>query len=171
MENKMKAKMQFEFLVDTENNSMTITREFAARRQQVWDCYTKAELLNKWWAPKPLTTKTKDMDFKEGGHWHYAMIDPNGQEYWGKMEYQTTRPIQHLKLLNGFSDESGVMNSEMPIGRWDIAFEDAKDRSIVRIVVAYNSREKLEQVIAMGMQLGMTSAFEGLDDLLLTTKK
>jgi uncharacterized protein YndB with AHSA1/START domain len=27
---------------------MTITREFDAKQQLVWDCYTKAELLDQW---------------------------------------------------------------------------------------------------------------------------
>jgi len=27
------------------------------------------------------TLKTKSMDFREGGHWHYAMVEPNGTEY------------------------------------------------------------------------------------------
>jgi uncharacterized protein YndB with AHSA1/START domain len=77
----MKADLQFDFLIDKEQNTMTIKREFAAKRQLVWDCYTKSELLDQWFAPKPLTTKTKFMDFREGGHWHYVMVSPDGQEY------------------------------------------------------------------------------------------
>ena len=49
----MKAQLQFEFLVDKEKNTLTIRREFAAERKLVWDCYTKSELLNQWFAPKP----------------------------------------------------------------------------------------------------------------------
>ena len=62
----------FNFLVNKENNTLTITREFAAPRQLVWDCYTKCELLDQWFAPKPLSAKTKSMDFRNGGHWHLA---------------------------------------------------------------------------------------------------
>jgi uncharacterized protein YndB with AHSA1/START domain len=43
----MKADLQFDFLVDKENNTMTIRREFAAKRQLVWDCHTKSELLDR----------------------------------------------------------------------------------------------------------------------------
>jgi uncharacterized protein YndB with AHSA1/START domain len=80
MESEMSNKLQFDFVVDKDNNTMTIRREFNAGRQRVWDCHTKSELLDRWFAPKPLTTKTKSMDFRAGGHWHYAMIDPNSQE-------------------------------------------------------------------------------------------
>lgn len=62
----MKADLQFDFLVDKETGTIIIRREFAARRQLVWDCHTKRELLEQWFAPKPLTARTKSMDFLKG---------------------------------------------------------------------------------------------------------
>jgi uncharacterized protein YndB with AHSA1/START domain len=38
----MKVNLQFDFLVDKENNTITIKREFAANRQLVWDATLKA---------------------------------------------------------------------------------------------------------------------------------
>ncbi len=32
--------LQFDFLVNKENHSLTIIREFKAERQLVWNCYT-----------------------------------------------------------------------------------------------------------------------------------
>jgi len=78
----MKNTMQFDFIADKKNNTITVRREFDAGRQLVWDCHTKSELLDRWFAPKPFTTKTKSMDFRSGGQWHYAMIEPSGAEYW-----------------------------------------------------------------------------------------
>ncbi len=83
----MNSNLLFDFLVDKENNTLTIKREFNGSKQLVWDCHTKKELLDQWFAPAPLTTKTKSMDFRNGGHWHYVMIDPSGSEYWGWTEY------------------------------------------------------------------------------------
>src|SRR6476620_8191415 len=107
-------KLQFDFLVDKENNTLTIKREFAAERQLVWDCHTKQEHLDKWFAPKPLTTKTKSMDFSNGGHWHYAMVTPEGQEYWGYTEYVDIKPIDGYHALDAFSDANGKVNSDLP---------------------------------------------------------
>ncbi|MEQ9209596.1 MAG: SRPBCC domain-containing protein, partial [Pseudomonadales bacterium] len=77
----MKNNLLFDFIVDKKKNTLTIKREFAGNRQLVWDCYTKSELLDQWFAPRPLSTKTKSMDFSEGGHWHYAMVESDGKEY------------------------------------------------------------------------------------------
>lgn len=162
----MRNTLQFDFLVDKENHTMTIRREFNAGRQRVWDCYTRSELLDRWFAPKPLTTKTKSMDFRAGGHWHYAMIDPNGQEYWGRTDYQTIRPIDGYTALDGFTDATGVVNPDMPRSQWNVTFSDKGQHTLVENIVTYASAEALQQVIDMGMKDGLTSTLERLDELL-----
>src|SRR5688500_2543932 len=74
---KMKNTLQFDFIVDKEKNTITVKREFAANRQLAGDCHTKSERLDNWVAPKRFTTIPKIMDFREGGHWIYAMVDPD----------------------------------------------------------------------------------------------
>lgn len=135
----MNANLRFDFLVDREKNTITVKREFAAKRQLVWDCYTKSELLDQWFAPKPFTTKTKSMDFRDGGHWLYAMVEPDKNEYWGRMDYLSIRPIESYTALDGFCDESGTLNPELPRANWDVTFSDLAERSLVQTVVSYNS--------------------------------
>lgn len=160
-------KLQFDFLADKDHNTLTIRREFAAGRPLVWDCYTKAELLNQWFAPKPFTTKTKSMEFRPGGHWHYAMIDPaTGNEYWGWTEYLTINPIDAYTSLDAFSNEAGDINSELPRANWVVTFNDKGDNTVVETVVTYASLADLETVIHMGMEQGMMSTLERLDELL-----
>lgn len=164
----MRPELQFDFIVDKDANTLTIRREFAASKQLLWDCHTKSHLLDRWFAPKPFTTKTRSMDFREGGHWLYAMVDPGGQEYWGRMDYQTINPTDGYTLLDGFCDEAGVLNPDLPRASWNVAFTVVSERTLVTTVVTYASREALQQIIDMGMQDGMTSTLERLDELLLT---
>lgn len=164
----MNAVLQFDFLVDKDKNTITVKREFAADRQLVWDCYTKSELLDRWFAPKPFTTKTKSMDFSEGGHWHYAMVDPDGKEYWGRMDYVTIQPIDSYTSLDGFCDETGELNKDLPRANWDVSFSDKSKHALVQTIVTYKSLEDLETVIQMGMEEGLKSTLERLDELLET---
>lgn len=164
----MKTNLQFDFIVDKEKNTLTMKREFAANRQLVWDCYTKEEYLNQWFAPKPMTTKTKSMEFREGGHWHYAMVAPDGSEYWGYTEYVSITPIDEYITLDVFSDETGAINRELPRASWVMTFEDNSEHTFVTSVVTYESLEDLEKVISMGMEAGMASTLERLDELLKT---
>jgi uncharacterized protein YndB with AHSA1/START domain len=167
----MKNKLQFDFIANKENNTLTIRREFAAKRQLVWDAYTKSELLNQWFAPRPLTTKTKSMNFSEGGHWLYAMIEPTGTEYWGRMDYEKIKPIDYYTGLDAFCDAEGNLNADLPRAHWKVTFTDKGEHAIVETVVTYKSLTDLETVINMGMEAGLTSTLERLDDLLLTLKK
>ena len=68
--------LQFDFIVDESTNTVLINREFNAEQSLVWDAFTKQELLDQWWAPKPFMSRTKFMDFKVGGRRFYAMVSP-----------------------------------------------------------------------------------------------
>ena len=167
----MKNALQFDFLVDKKKNTMTVKREFAAGRQLVWDCHTKGELLEQWFAPKPFTAKTKSMDFREGGEWLYAMVSPEGQEFWAKAEYRKINPIDSYSLLDAFCDENGVLNKDLPRANWDVTFnEQGKDHTVVQTIVTYPSLTDLEKVLDMGMKEGLTATLENLDELLETLK-
>ena len=162
----MKVDLRFEFLISNKGRAITVHREFDANRQLVWDCHTKAELLDQWFAPKPLTTKTKHMDFRPGGYWHYAMVTPDGQEYWSRIDYQAIKPIDGYTALDGFSDEAGAINPDMPRSKWDVAFVDQSERTLVTTVVLYSSADDLQKAIGMGLKDGLTSTLERLDELL-----
>lgn len=157
---------RFDFEVNAAEHTITVSREFKGGRQLVWDCHTKQEYLDQWFAPKGLTTRTKHMDFSEGGFWHYAMLMPDGQAFWSRLDYLTIKPIDSYTALDGFTDETGVINAEMPRAEWDATFTDAPQGTLVTTVVKYKSASDVEKVIAMGMKAGMTSTLERLDDLL-----
>lgn len=168
----MKSNLQFDFLVDKEKNTITVKREFAAHRQLVWDAYTKSELLDQWFAPAPLTTKTKSMSFKEGGHWVYAMVDPDGKEYWGRMDYVKIHPIERYTGLDAFCNEKGEINPNLPRANWDVKFKEVdSEKTLVENVVTYNSLHDIETVINMGLKEGLTATMDRLDDLLLKFAK
>lgn len=167
----MKNRLQFDFIADKEKNTITVKREFAAGRQLVWDCHTKSELLDQWFAPKPFTTKTKHMSFREGGYWHYAMVDPDGKEYWGRTDYQKINPIDNYTALDAFTDENGNINPELPRATWHVTFSDKGENAVVHTEVQYKSLADLETVLQMGMQEGLTSTLERLDEVLATLKK
>jgi uncharacterized protein YndB with AHSA1/START domain len=109
----MKTNLQFDFIVNKENNTVNVKREFAAKLPLVWDAWTKREILDLWWAPKPYQTKTKLMDFREDGSWFYAMISPERIAHWGRNDY-TIEVLKNFSGLNAFCDENGTINTDFP---------------------------------------------------------
>lgn len=160
--------LRFDFMADMQTGILTMRREFAAPRPLVWDCHTKSDLLDQWFAPKPMSTKTKSFEFREGGHWHYAMVDPSGTEYWGLVEYLSITPIERYRTRDHFADAEGVVNADLPGATWDVTFEDRETRSLVQSVITYASARDLQTVIDMGMKEGLASTLEKLDELLET---
>ncbi|MDP1725220.1 MAG: SRPBCC domain-containing protein [Bacteroidota bacterium] len=160
--------LQFDFLVDKEKNTLTIRREFRANRQMVWDAYTQSELLDQWFAPEPLIAKTKSMDFREGGHWLYAMVEPNGTAHWGRTEFLEIKPIDYYTTFDAFCNEVGEINKELPGAHWMIQFSDKGEHSLVETIVTYNSLGELETIIQMGMKEGLTATLQRLDKLLFS---
>lgn len=158
----------FDFAVDTANATLTVTRDFAAPRRLVWDCHTQAALLDRWFAPKPLTTRTASHDFRDGGHWHFAMVMPDGQEFWSRQDYIEIHPIDGYTALDAFSDETGAVSPDLPQARWTVSFTEEGRTTRVRTLVVYPSAADLEKVMAMGMKEGLTSTLDRLDELLDT---
>ncbi|MES2592938.1 MAG: SRPBCC domain-containing protein [Bacteroidota bacterium] len=161
----------FDFTVNKENKTITIKREFAAELALVWDAYTKSEILDKWWAPSPWKAKTKTMDFREGGHWHYAMVGPEGEEHWALANYTSIQTQKKFTGLDAFADKDGNVNTEMPQSTWEVTFTDKGEHTLVEFLISYADLAQLEETIKMGFKEGMTIAMEGLDELLPSLKK
>lgn len=163
--------LPFDFAADREKATITIRRDFAAPRDFVWDCYTKAELLEKWFAPAPMTTRTKVMDFREGGQWHFAMVTPDGDHYWNRVDYQSITPIDAMTYLDGFSDEEGHISPDMPRSECVVRFEDSPVGTTVRTLVQYTSSEDVDKSVSMGLEQGLAATYAVLDDLIARPKQ
>jgi uncharacterized protein YndB with AHSA1/START domain len=167
----MKHNLAVDFSVDKENKTIEVKRDFAAERSLVWDAYTKSEILDQWWAPKPWKAKTKSMDFKVGGTWLYAMVSPEGETHWSIADYTKIQPKTLFAVSDAFTDKDGNVNEEMPRSKWEVSFEDKGDELTgVRTHISYDDLAHLEATIAMGFKEGLSMGMENLDELLPTLK-
>ncbi|WP_343586279.1 SRPBCC domain-containing protein [Flavobacterium sp.] len=162
----MKTDLLMNFSVDKENKTVNVKREFDAPLSNVWSAWTEPEILDLWWAPAPFVSKTKTMEFKEGGKRLYAMVGPDGTERWSYFEYSSISPKTNFKHSATFSDAEGNPNSEFASSYWDITFSEQNGSTIVDIAIRRDSFEELQKIIEMGFREGFTSAMQGLDKIL-----
>lgn len=156
--------MLFDFTVDKPTKTVTINAEFEAELYLVWDAYTKPELLDQWYAPKPWTSKTKHMNFEVGGRRFYAMVSPEGQERWALQKYTSITPKTNFKFFNAFADKDE--NPELPGSDWDLNFSEQDGTTKVSISIYNESLERLEKMVEMGFIEGSTATFNNLKELL-----
>lgn len=159
----MNTQLFFDFTVNKETNTIYVQREFAAGIDLVWDAWTKPALLDLWWAPKPYQTRTKTMDFREGGYWLYAMVSPENAAHWCRADYKKITPKKGFTGLDAFCDEEGNVNAEFPRSTWANVFSEGANTTTVSIKIAYESLADLEKVIQMGFREGFAMAMENLD--------
>lgn len=164
----------FDFTLDKSKKTAFINREFNADLSLVWDAFTKPEILDQWWAPKPWSSKTKVMNFEPGGRRFYAMVSPEGQERWSVQKYTSISPKTNFKFLNAFADENE--NPELPGSEWDLNFSEAGPstslrRTKVSVSIYNESLERMEKMIEMGFKEGFTMTMNTLESLLATLSK
>ena len=156
----------FDFAVNKATKTVTIIREFAAEQSLVWDAYTKQEILDQWWAPKPWESRTKFMNFEVGGRRFYAMVSPEGLERWSIQKYTSINPKSNFKIFNAFADKDE--NPELPGSEWDLNFSEQNGKTKVSITIYNESLDRLEKMIEMGFKEGFTMTMNSLDKLLAT---
>jgi uncharacterized protein YndB with AHSA1/START domain len=161
--------LQFDFTVDKSTKSVSIIKEFDAELSLVWDAFTTPDMLDQWWAPKPWASKTKYMNFKEGGRRFYAMVSPEGHESWQIQDYTSISPKTNFKYLSVFADKDE--NPHLPGSNWDLTFSEVNGITKVSITIYNESLERMEQMIAMGFKEGFTMTLNELTTLLNTLKK
>lgn len=153
----------FDFAVDKSAKTVTINMEFDADQSLVWDAFTKPEILDQWYAPKPFQSKTKYMDFKVGGRRFYAMVSPDGTESWALQTYKSITPKTNYTFFNAFADKDE--NPQLPGSDWNLTFNEENGRTKVNISIYNESLERMERLMD-GFREGMRMTYEQLANLL-----
>jgi uncharacterized protein YndB with AHSA1/START domain len=147
--------------------TMTLTAEFDAPPERVWQLWADPRQLERWWGPPTYPATFTRHDLAVGSRVEYHMTGPGGDQprgYWDVLEVD---PPRRLVFQDGFAHEDGTPNDEFPRneGRVTIEAIDA-NRTRMSIESRFSSAEALEQVLAMGMEEGLTQAVGQIDAIL-----
>ncbi len=147
--------------------TMTLTAEFDAPPERVWQLWADPRQLERWWGPPTYPATFTRHDLAVGSRVEYHMTGPGGDQprgYWDVLEVD---PPRRLVFQDGFAHEDGTPNDEFPRneGRVTIEAIDA-NRTRMSIESRFPSAEALEQVLAMGMEEGLTQAVGQIDAIL-----
>lgn len=162
----MSSQLLFDFNIDKTTLTVYVNKEFASPLSLVWDAFTKQEILDQWWAPKPWLSRTKFMHFKVGGRRFYAMVGPEGQEFWSTQDYTSISPKTNFKYTDAFTDKDEKISETISPSAWDLSFSERDGTTTVSIVIKLKTLDDLEKHIQMGFQGGFTMTLTYLETLL-----
>lgn len=155
-----------QFTQSEDGKGLIIKREFDAPLTRVWDAHTKSELLEQWWAPLPWKAVTTSFDFREGGHWHYSMVGPEGERHWSWLSYHDISIGESFSADDYFCDETGTRNPGLPGTNWTVEFTEDNGKTTLISRVTFASAEDLKKLTEMGMKEGYTMGLNQLEALL-----
>lgn len=75
--------------------NLELVRELRAAKEQVFDCWTKAEHIIGWMSPKDMTTPNASVDLNVGGKFEITMKDD--VEYCATGQYLAIKKNEHFK--------------------------------------------------------------------------
>ena len=160
----------FDFTVDKATHTIHITREFAADLDLVWAAFTKAEILDQWMGPKPYRVQTKEMNFRVGGRWLYAMMNAENVPLgWSLAEFLEIRPKSSFTTKNSFSDENGNhANTGFTFSITKNSFKAGDGKTTVQIEKKMQDLAQLEKFVSTGYKDGLAMGMQQMDEYFLT---
>lgn len=147
--------------------SMTVVAEFAASPERVWQLWSDPRQLERWWGPPTYPATVETHELRPGGRVTYYMTGPSGDQPRGYWDVDEVQPPHRLTFRDGFLNDDGTKNPDMPTTIALVTIEDAGNgQTRMSIESRFPSADAMEQLLAMGMETGMKQAVNQIDAIL-----
>lgn len=147
--------------------TMTTVAEFAASPERVWQLWADPRQLERWWGPPTYPATVDSHDLRAGGRVEYHMTGPEGDQPRGYWEIVEADAPRRLAFRDGFANEDGTPNADLPTTEMTVTIEEIGDqRSRMSIASVFANAAAMEQLLAMGMEDGLSQAVGQIDAIL-----
>jgi uncharacterized protein YndB with AHSA1/START domain len=152
---------------DPDRLTMTVEAEFEAPPERIWKLWSDPRQLERWWGPPTYPATFTKHDLAPGSRVEYHMTGPEGDQPRGYWEVLEVDPPNGLAFRDGFANDDGTPNADLPVSEARVRIEAIDpQRSRMSIESIFPSAEAMEQVLAMGMEEGLTQAIGQIDAIL-----
>jgi uncharacterized protein YndB with AHSA1/START domain len=143
----------------TSDREVVVTRTINGPARIVFEAFTRAELLERWWVPKSMgmTLLSCEVDARVGGTYRLVFdAVPEPAAFFGT--YVEVTPHSRLAWTNDEGGEGGSVTT--------VTFEEAGGKTRVVLRERYPSKDALDAA-GTGAAEAMVETFEQLDELLV----
>lgn len=150
---------------DLDHLTLTITAQFAAPVERIWEVYADPRQLEKVWGPPEYPATVVDHSLTPGGRVTYYMTGPEGERFYGYWTVLEVDEPRSFSYEDGFAHEDFTPDTDLPISTCVSTFsaQDGGTRAVY--VTSYASREGLQTVLDMGVEEGSRTAIDQIDAL------
>jgi len=141
---------------------LVVTRTINAPARIVFEAFTKAELLKRWWVPKSLGVSllSCEADVRVGGRYRFVFGHGASEPMAFYGRYLEVTPPSRLVWTNEEGDDGGAVTT--------VTFEERGGKTLLTMHDLYPSKEALDGAIASGATGCMPETLEQLDVLVVT---
>jgi len=152
---------------DPQHLTMTLDAEFDASPARVWQLWADPRQLERWWGPPTYPATFTRHDLAPGSRVEYHMTGPDGDQPRGFWDVLDVDPPRRLSFRDGFANADGTPNLDLPRNEVDVTITElGGGRTRMSIASIFPSTAAMEQVLAMGMEEGLTQAVGQIDAIL-----
>ena len=99
---------------DPDTLTMTLTAQFDAVPERVWELWADPRQLERWWGPPTYPATVTAHDLAPGGRVEYHMTGPSGDQPRGFWEILEADAPHRLVYRHGFAHDDGTPNPDLP---------------------------------------------------------
>lgn len=152
---------------DPVNLTLTVTAEFDASPERVWELWSDPRQLERWWGPPMYPATFARHDLAPGSRVEYFMTGPEGDQPHGFWDILDADPPRRLAFRDGIANDDWTPNLDFPRIDDLVTIEPiAAGRTRMEFQAHYPSTAAMEQYLAMGMEPGLTEAVGQIDAIL-----
>ena len=143
------------------DRQIVVTRDFDAPRDLVFLCYSKPELLRRWYGMPDWTTHICEIDFRVGGKWRLGQRSPDGYELASQGLYTAIVAPERIEQTEFYDDnwtQGGTVNV--------LTLTEANGVTTATMTITYTTPEARAAAAATPMAVGLDIGFKRLDAVL-----
>jgi len=145
---------------------LELVRDLAASPAKIWRCWTEADLLMQWFAPKPWGVDEAVIEARPGGRFYTRMVGPDGEQMPNEGCILEATPEMRLTFTDALS--AGFRPKDSAFMTANITLEALGTGTRYRAVVRHATTQARTQHAEMGFEGGWGSAAAQLDALAAT---
>ena len=163
----MSAKNKLNVTSEPGKQDITITREFEAPRELVYQAFIDPQLFVQWLGPRGYTMRLETFEPVSGGRYRYIHIDGSGNEFGFHGVFHEISPENMIQTFEfeGLGEPGHVSLDSMQLESLP------GDRTRITVHSVFQSVADRDGMVQSGMESGMSEGYDRLDELMETVQK
>jgi uncharacterized protein YndB with AHSA1/START domain len=151
---------------DFDSLSLTLTADFEAPIERVWQLWADPRQLERWWGPPTHPATVEKHDLALGGEVTYFMTGPEGEQSRGWWRVTAVNPPTSLEFTDGFANQDGTPNAETPTTAVQMRLTEQDGGTRMQLRFVFESNEHMERLERWGAFDVFPQSVEQIDALL-----